>query len=256
MEAITASGVSKEFRVPTARRHSTLKETLVRRLRFAGDHSSKLRALNDISFSVKHGETLGIIGNNGSGKTTLLRLLAGVFRPTAGTVQLDGAVAPLLGLGIGFHPDLTGRENVRIDALLLGLSPKEIRERMDEIIAFAELEGFIDAPLRSYSSGMVVRLAFSVAVCVNPDILLLDEVLAVGDQAFARKCLRSIENFRRQGKTIVLVTHDGKAVTEFCDVAMWLDHGEIKMFGDPLEVVNRYYVEVVAPAEPREPAVV
>ena len=250
MDAICVSAVSKVFRVPNGHRQGTLKESLIRRLTFQNTQgSSKLQALRDVTFSVKHGQTLGIIGSNGSGKTTLLRLLAGVFSPSEGAIQIDGAVAPLLALGVGFHPDLTGRENIRIDALLLGLSPRDVDERMDGIVAFAELEDFIDAPLRSYSSGMIMRLAFAVAVCVDPDVLLLDEVLAVGDEAFGRKCLRSITEFRNKGKTIVLVTHDGRAVVEWCDVAIWLDHGRIRMFGNPKEVVDAYYIDSLTPVE-------
>lgn len=183
---------------------------------------------------------LGIIGRNGSGKTTLMRLLAGVFPPDSGMIALDGALAPLLALGAGFHPDLTGLENARLELLVLGFTPKEALAKMDAIVEFSELESFVEAPVRTYSSGMLMRLAFAVAVCVDPDILLLDEVLAVGDELFAQKCLMCIENFKDRGKTIVLVSHNTGIIERWCDKVLWLDRGRVKMFGAPQDVVPAY----------------
>ena len=170
-----------------------------------------------------------------------MRLLSGVYAPDEGRIEISGTLAPLLSLAVGFHPDLSGRENARIELMILGFSPKQIQQRMDQIIDFAEIGEFIDAPVRTYSTGMMMRLAFAAAVSVDPDVLLLDEVLAVGDAAFAEKCLARIDDFRERGKTIVLVTHSAQLVRERCDVAMWLDRGKVAAFGDPIEVTDAYY---------------
>ncbi len=240
-DAITVTNVGKAFRYIAHARSSTLKDALVKRLFLPEDQRQQtVQALSDITLAVEHGKMLGIIGRNGSGKTTLLRLLAGVFQPDSGRIVLDGALAPLLALGAGFHPDLTGRENARMELLVLGFPRSVAEAKMDAIIAFSEIDNFIDAPVRTYSSGMLMRLAFAVAVCVDPDILLLDEVLAVGDDLFAQKCLTCIENFKDRGKTIVLVSHNTGVIERWCDSVLWLDRGKIKMFGDPSEVVQAY----------------
>ena len=240
IDAIQVRGVSKRFQFPSVPRRATLKDLAVRTLRFERGVSI-VDALRDVNFSVEPGSMLGIFGRNGSGKTTLMRIMAGILHPDEGEVHIKGTLAPLLALGIGFHPDLTGREGARIELLSLGLSRAKVRSLMDEIIAFSEIGEFVDAPVRTYSTGMVMRLAFSVAICVDPDILLLDEVLAVGDEAFAQKCLSCISDFRNRGKTIALVTHNSAIVEAWCDVALWLDQGQVAAFGDPKTVISAYH---------------
>ncbi len=197
-------------------------------------------ALTDVSFEVAPGETVGIIGSNGSGKSTLLKLLAGIVRPTRGDVDVRGRLAALLELGAGFHPELSGRENVEIAGLLLGLSKAEIARRFDDIVRFAELEEFLDAPLRTYSSGMAVRLGFSIAAHSDPDVLLVDEVLAVGDEAFSHRSLEKFSEFEKAGKTILLVSHDLSLVAARCGRAIWLDGGRLVADGPAAETVARY----------------
>jgi ABC-type polysaccharide/polyol phosphate transport system ATPase subunit len=197
-------------------------------------------ALRDVSFTVDHGETFGIIGRNGSGKSTALKLIAGVTAPTEGEVFVVGRVSPLIELGAGFHPDLTGRENIRLNASILGMSSREINEQFDSIVAFAELAEFIDTPIKRYSSGMYGRLGFAVAVHSNPDLLLVDEVLSVGDTFFQEKCLAKMHEFKDKGITIVLVSHSPALVTSFCDRAIWLDHGHLMAEGSATQVVERY----------------
>lgn len=240
MHAIEVENVSKRFHYIALEKHLTLKEAVVKRLFRQRTEARTVEAVRGVTFSVQKGQMLGIIGRNGSGKTTLLRVLAGVYRPDGGTFRIVGSFTPLLALGVGFHPDLTGRENARVELLMLGLSPKEIDARMDEIIEFSELGDFIDAPLRTYSTGMGMRLAFSAAVSIDPDVLLLDEVLSVGDEAFSEKCLSRIDDFRARGKTIVLVTHQADTVKNRCDAALWLDAGRVAAFGSPTEVVDAY----------------
>ncbi len=197
-------------------------------------------ALKDVSFRVEHGETFGIIGRNGSGKSTALKLIAGVTAPTSGEVFVVGRVSPLIELGAGFHPDLTGRENIRLNASILGMSSREVDEQFDSIVEFAELAEFIDTPIKRYSSGMYGRLGFAVAVHSNPDLLLVDEVLAVGDMFFQEKCLAKMREFKASGMTIVLVSHSVDLVTEFCDRAIWLDHGQMMAEGPAEDVVAEY----------------
>jgi ABC-type polysaccharide/polyol phosphate transport system ATPase subunit len=197
-------------------------------------------ALTDINLSVERGESLGIIGPNGAGKSTLLRIVGRLARPTRGTVTVSGRLSPLLELGAGFHERLTGRENALLNAVLLGLTKREALERMDAIIDFAELHEFIDEPMHTYSSGMYVRLGFSVAVHVDADILLVDEVLAVGDAEFQQKCFRHVERLRERGVTIVLVSHDLEAVQRFCDRAILVEHGRIAAEGPPCAVIESY----------------
>jgi ABC-type polysaccharide/polyol phosphate transport system ATPase subunit len=201
-------------------------------------------ALKGVSFDVVKGKTFGIVGRNGSGKSTMLKLIAGIGKPTAGTVRVQGRVSALIELGAGFHPEISGRENVYINGLMLGLSRREIASRFDEIVRFAELEEFIDAPVKTYSSGMYMRLGFAVAINVDPDVLLVDEVLAVGDETFTHKCLDKFAEFRRRGRTLLLVTHSLDLVTRFCDEALWLDAGVAKAQGDPKRVIDAYLMDV------------
>ncbi len=204
-------------------------------------------ALKDVSFRVEPGQSMGVIGGNGAGKSTLLSLVAGLSLPNEGRVSVNGKVAALLQLGSGFHPDLTGRENVRLNASLLGLSRKRTEECFDAIVEFSGIGDFIEEPIRTYSSGMNMRLAFSVAIHVDPDILIIDEVLAVGDQDFQTKCYEKIRGFKRAGKTLLFVSHALQTVSELCDQALWLHHGEAMMLGTPDEVLTAYSSTSVTP---------
>jgi ABC-type polysaccharide/polyol phosphate transport system ATPase subunit len=200
----------------------------------------KFHALREISFAIHHGESVAVIGHNGAGKSTLLNLTTNLCRPDRGHVEVHGRIAALLDLGAGFHPDLTGAENVRTNAALLGLSRREVRDKFDEMVAFSEIGDFINEPLRTYSSGMVMRLAFSVAVCVDPDILIIDEVLGVGDMAFFAKCQERIMQFRHAGKTILCVSHSTATLKDLCNRAIWLDHGRMIDDGPLARVVDAY----------------
>jgi ABC-type polysaccharide/polyol phosphate transport system ATPase subunit len=237
--AVDVAGISKRFRFPSTARQATLKDLVARRVRVEGRYGI-VDALDDVTFSVARGQTLGVIGENGSGKTTLLRILAGITKPDRGEVRLRGSVAPLLGLGTGFNPYLTGRENALIELLTLGMSRREAKSRLDDVIEFSELAEFIDAPMRTYSTGMSMRLAFAAATRVDPEILLVDEVLAVGDERFAAKCTAWLDDFRRRGKTAILVTHSTAAVATHCDAALWLADGRVAAYGDRLHVVRAY----------------
>ena len=197
-------------------------------------------ALKDVSFEVPHGEAFGIIGSNGSGKSTLLKCLAGILTPDKGSLVSHGRVAALLELGAGFHPDLSGRENIGLNGAILGMTRKEIANKFDDIVGFAGLEQFIDTPVKNYSSGMVVRLGFAVAISVEPEILIIDEVLAVGDEEFQQRCFQKIEQFRREGRTIVFVSHGLGQVSQFCHRALWLEKGEVQTIGPAYEVVSEY----------------
>lgn len=203
-------------------------------------HHERFYALRGATFRIDHGESVALIGHNGAGKTTLLSLLAGVAFPDSGRIQVNGRIAALLELGSGFHPDLTGRENVYLNAALLGLTKRQVDERYDEIVEFSGVGEFMDATLRTYSSGMVMRLAFAVAANVDPDILIIDEVIAVGDRNFQLKCLEKIHEFRAKGKTMVCVSHASTTIQELCDRALWLDHGEIMLDGPIGDVVAAY----------------
>ena len=205
-------------------------------------------ALRQVSLVVNDGEVLGIIGRNGSGKSTLLKLIAGVFLPTHGRVCVRGTVAPLIELGAGFHPDLTGRENILLNGLLLGVPKSEIQLREERIIEFAELGDFIDSPVKQYSSGMFMRLAFAIAIEVDPDVLLVDEILAVGDAEFQAKCEGRLEKFRDQGKTIIVVSHNAEIVHRFCSRVVLLDHGEMVIDGPTGDVLKRYETLLFHPA--------
>lgn len=238
MNALEVRNVSKRFRI-YREKHDTLKEAVLfgRRGTFY-----ELWALKDVSFNVGAGETLGIIGENGSGKSTLLKIFAGILKPEKGQIVVNGKVSALLELGAGFHPDLTGRENIYLNGAILQLSKKAIDQKFDEIVAFAELEDFIDQPVKSYSSGMYARLGFAIAVNVNPDILLLDEVLAVGDQFFQSKCYEKINQFQRDGKAMVFVSHDLDSVEKICDRVIFLKDGAIVDEGAPSKVSRSYRV--------------
>jgi ABC-type polysaccharide/polyol phosphate transport system ATPase subunit len=205
-----------------------------------GSRPERFQALRGVSFQIGRGEAVAIVGHNGAGKSTLLNLVTGVCRPRSGRIAIDGRVAALLELGSGFHPDLTGIENVRINAALLGLSRQETRDRFDEIVDFANIGEFINEPLRTYSSGMMMRLAFSVAVNVDPDILVVDEVLGVGDEAFSIKCVERIKNFRRAGKTLLCVSHALTTLEQLCERAIWLDHGQVAKDGPIRPVLDAY----------------
>jgi ABC-type polysaccharide/polyol phosphate transport system ATPase subunit len=245
---IVVDRVSQRFRV-SAQPYRTLKDLVVARRRMS---ATEVWALRDVSLRSDPGEALGLVGRNGSGKTTLLRLMSGIFRPTSGRVAVDGRVGSLLELGAGFHPDFTGRENVYLNGSIHGLSRKRIREVMDEIVAFAELERFIDLPVRTYSSGMYMRLGFSVAAHIQADVLLLDEVFAVGDEDFQRKCFGKIAEFKRRGGTIVFVSHDAQAVERLCDRAVLLRQGELAFDGPTREAIARYRQILAEERNPQE----
>ena len=235
---IRAENVSVKYRVPHER-ISTFKEYAIRALQRRVTYD-EFFALHDVSLDVKASEVFGVIGRNGAGKSTLLRVISRVMRPTGGRVWRQGRVAPLLELGGGFHPELTGRENVFLNGALLGHSRAEMARRFDEIVEFAELQDFIDTPLRSYSSGMAARLGFAVATAVQPDVLIVDEVLSVGDERFQQKCSARIDRFRSDGATILLVSHNATLVQTLCDRAVWLDKGRVKVVGPAAEVVSSY----------------
>ncbi|MBU6954389.1 ABC transporter ATP-binding protein [Hahella sp. HN01] len=209
-------------------------------------------ALRDVSFEIKRGETVGIVGRNGSGKSTLLQIICGTLSPTEGTVEINGRIAALLELGAGFNPEFTGRENVYLNAAVLGLSQREVDERFDDIAAFADIGQFIDQPVKTYSSGMVVRLAFAVAINVDPEILVIDEALSVGDELFQRKCFSRIEAIRDSGATILFVSHSGSTVVELCDRAILMDSGERLAVGKPKQIIGSYQKLLYAPVDKRE----
>ena len=244
--AIALHDVTKLYRRYAYRRQfSTLKSALLKgSLASELEPREVLRAVDGVSLQVAAGTTLGLIGRNGSGKSTLLKLVAGITKPTTGTVDVRGRISALIELGAGFHPEISGRENIFINGVMLGLTKREIAKRFDEIVEFAELEDFIDSPVKTYSSGMYMRLGFAVAVHVEPDVLLVDEVLAVGDEGFSLKCLDRFADFKRRGKTIVLVTHGLGLVERYCDEAVWVDTGRIRGRGDPRRVVHAYTTDV------------
>ncbi len=236
MVAVEVRDIWKKFRLYHDKAYS-LKERLI----FWGrQKADDFWALKGVSLSVPRGTTVGLIGRNGSGKSTLLKIISRILYPTHGEVKVNGHVSTLLELGAGFHTDFTGRENIFLNASILGLNRKETKKRLDDIIAFAELEDFIDNPIRNYSSGMYMRLGFAVAVHVDPDILLIDEVLAVGDLAFKEKCLAKIRELQKRGTTIILVSHAPKQVQELCDMAVWLDRGQVRLMGPAGEVAQAY----------------
>lgn len=236
--AISVKNLSKTFKLPHEKQ-STVKGALLNV--FSGKKSyEEQHVLKDISFDIQKGEFFGIVGRNGSGKSTLLKLLAGIYFPDQGTVDVEGKLTPFIELGVGFNPDLTGRENVFLNGALLGFNRKEMTDMYDEIVEFAELGKFMDQKLRNYSSGMQVRLAFSIAIRAKSDILVLDEVLAVGDEAFQQKCIDVFENYKSNKQTIVLVTHDMNTIRRFCSKAVLIDEGKILEIGKPNVIANRY----------------
>src|SRR5947199_5255632 len=245
MTAIELVGVSKVYRRYGGRHFSTLKSALLQRSILRDlQPSETFPALKEVSFSVPKGSTYGVIGRNGSGKSTVLKLVAGITKPTSGTVRVRGRISALIELGAGFHPEISGRENVFINGIMLGLTKQQIQARFDEIVDFAELRDFIDAPVKTYSSGMYMRLGFAVAIHVDPDVLLVDEVLAVVDEAFTHKCLDKFAEFKRRGKTVLIVTHSLGLVERFCDEVVWLDRGRVAGEGDPRRIVDAYLTSI------------
>ncbi len=235
MSAVVVEHVTKTFRSPSAS-SNTLKDRVVRK----SGARERFTALEDVSLTVNEGESIALIGSNGSGKSTLLKLIAGILYPDTGTIACPQRLSALLELGAGFHPDLTGRENVFLNAALLGLTSKETRDRFDDIVGFADLGKFIDAPVRNYSSGMYARLGFAVAVNTRPEVLLVDEVLAVGDEVFQRRCIQRMNDLRASGVTIITVSHGVQGLREFCDRVIWLDHGRVKQDGNSSDVIDEY----------------
>jgi len=249
--AIELENVTRVYQKYSARhRFQTFKSALVKGDLFRSMKADELvMAVDAINLQVEKGMTFGVIGENGSGKSTLLKLVAGIAKPSSGWLKVEGKISALIELGAGFHPEISGRENVYINGIMLGLSKKEISRKFDEIVRFAELEDFIDAPVKTYSSGMYMRLGFSVAINVNPDVLLIDEVLAVGDAAFVPKCLDRIDDFRRRKKTILFVSHDLATVEKICDKVAWMKCGKIQMLGEPKRVVDAYLQDIAAMQE-------
>jgi ABC-2 type transport system ATP-binding protein len=233
---ITFDHVTKKFSLQA---HKTFKEFLPA-LFLGQETKNNFTALSDISFTVNRGETIGIIGPNGSGKSTILKLIAGVMTPSSGTVTVNGKVSPLIELGAGFHPELSGRENIRLNAAILGLGQKAIDQKMQAIIDFSGLAEFIDQPIKHYSSGMYTRLGFSIAINVDTEILLVDEILAVGDQDFQQKCLAKMEEFKKQGITIIFVSHSPESIKAFCQKAIYLNHGQIITYGPSVKTCQKY----------------
>lgn len=251
MNAIEVENVSKLYKkFAHKKQFQTLKSALLGANLFETMQAREtFSALKNVNCAIAKGSMFGIIGSNGSGKSTLLKLIAGISKPTYGKIVSHGKISALIELGAGFHPEISGRENIFINGIMLGLSRKAITERFDDIVRFAELEDFIDQPVKTYSSGMFMRLGFAVAVNVDPDILLIDEVLAVGDEAFAHKCLDKINDFKKRKKTMVLVTHGMSMVETLCDSAMWLKKGEVMKIGDPRLVCGAYLMDVEAKEE-------
>src|SRR5689334_22916802 len=247
--SISVQGVSRAYRRYHADRPWTLQEALTRGLR--GLRAAEVFwALRDVTFTIAPGRMAGVVGPNGAGKSTLLRLVGGVGRPDTGRIQVNGRMGALLDLGAGFHAELTGRENVYISGVISGLTRSEIRRQFDSIIDFAELAAFVDSPLRTYSSGMIMRLAFAVAAHIEPEILLIDEVLSVGDLAFQEKCLRRIADFKAQGCTILLVSHNINEVERLCDEVIWLRTGHLVAHGPTAEVTAEYIEQMTHLADP------
>ncbi len=248
--ALVIDNLTKHFQKRSKRNEiTTVKSEIVRILtgkRKVIEPATRIEALKGVSLTVPRGATMGIVGRNGSGKSTLLKLVTGIYTPSSGSIQVNGRISALLELGAGFHPDFTGRENILINGIILGMSRNEVKSRVDEIIEFAELGDFIDEPVRTYSSGMFMRLAFAVATHVDPDILIIDEILSVGDEHFGRKSSAKMNEFRQSGKTILFVTHDLGRIETWCDSAVWIDGGRTRMVGDPRQVVAAYRQAVSA----------
>lgn len=246
MVVIDVENVTRIYQKYSSRhRFKTFKSSFVK-----GDFFKALKpdelvtALDNVNFKIHEGTTFGVIGENGSGKSTLLKIITGIAKPTSGRVSVQGKVSALIELGAGFHPEISGRENIFINGIMLGLSKKEIASKFDDIVRFAQLEEFIDAPVKTYSSGMYMRLGFSIAINVNPDVLLIDEVLAVGDAAFVPKCLDRIDDFRRRKKTILFVSHDLSTVEKICDQVLWLKEGKMQMISEPKRAIDAYLQDI------------
>lgn len=248
--AVVVENLSKRYYLYHADRPWTLHEALARGLRRL-QPAKRFWALRDISFSVAPGRVVGLVGPNGSGKSTLLRLIGGVGRADGGQVRVNQRVTGLLDLGTGFHPDLTGRENVFVNGVISGLTRRDVMERFDSIVAFAELEEFIDNPIRAYSTGMQMRLGFAIAIHARPELLLIDEILSVGDHSFQRKCLERIARFKAEGCTILIVSHDTGQIREFCDEAIWLSAGRLVLHDSPELVVDQYIAAADAATDQR-----
>jgi lipopolysaccharide transport system ATP-binding protein len=237
-DAVIFESVSVSYRVPKEKL-SGIKEFAIRWLQRRLQYD-QFWALQEINFGVHQGEVFGVIGRNGAGKSTLLKIIARILQPTRGRMISRGRIAPFLELGAGFHPELTGRENIFLNGALLGFSRKEMTSHLDEMIAFAGIGDFIEAPIRTYSTGMIARLGFSVATTMRPDILLIDEVLSVGDVSFQAKCIERMNNFRDRGTTIIFVSHDMNVIRSFCERAIWVDYGQVKAIGNAEDVVQDY----------------
>ena len=251
MNVIEVNDVSKKFRLGATTGDLRDRFSSLFSRRPPEKATNDFWALRDISFNVAEGESFGIIGHNGSGKSTLLKLITGIYTPTSGTFKTRGRVSALIEVGAGFHPDLTGRENVYLNGSVMGLKKREIDKKFDEIVAFSELEQFIDTPVKRYSSGMYMRLGFAVAAHVDPDIVLVDEVLAVGDESFQQKCMKRMHDLRREGKTIVFISHSMDAISALCQKVMLLSHGEMLTIGEPKDVVTAYRVSLAADRDRR-----
>jgi ABC-type polysaccharide/polyol phosphate transport system ATPase subunit len=251
MYAIELDHVSRIYQKYSSRhRFQTFKSAIVKGSLFGSIKPDELvTAVDDISLQIENGQTFGLIGENGSGKSTILKMVAGIAKPSSGRISVKGKISALIELGAGFHPEISGRENVYINGIMLGLTRNEIKQKFDEIVRFAELEEFIEAPVKTYSSGMYMRLGFSIAINVNPEVLLIDEVLAVGDAAFVPKCLDKIDDFRRRKKTILFVSHDLSTVAKICNKVAWLKNGKIRMIDEPKRVVDAYMQDVTEEQE-------
>jgi ABC-2 type transport system ATP-binding protein len=245
--AIKVVGVKKTFKLPHEKQ-SSLKGVVINVFKGGSRSYEKQQALKDISFEVKEGDFFGIVGRNGSGKSTLLKLLAGIYSPDSGSIQINGKLTPFIELGVGFNPELTGRENIFLNGALLGFNRNEVKAMYNDIVEFAELERFMEQKLKNYSSGMQVRLAFSIAIRARSDILLLDEVLAVGDAAFQQKCFNYFEDLKQQKKTVVFVSHDMSAIRRFCNSAIYLNSGNLTMHGKPSKIADEYVDENIESA--------
>ncbi len=252
MKIITLDNISKRYRLSQLGARSFREDFMRLFARNGSGSTDEFFALREINLEIEAGETVGFIGANGSGKSTLLKLLARIVYPTYGKLNVRGSVASLIEVGAGFHPELTGRENIFLYGSIMGMRQSDVRAKFDRIVEFAEIERFIDTPVKRYSSGMYVRLGFAVAAFINPHILLVDEVLAVGDAAFQSKCLQRIEELRRNGMTIVFVSHDMAAVERLCSRVFLLEHGQLKTEGEPREVINQYYDALGLPPEERQ----
>jgi len=246
LAVIEVANVTQKFRV-IHERPDTLRELFSKFFRHRTQFHD-FEAVSNVSFTVRRGEMVGLIGRNGSGKSTLLKMIAGVYKPSAGRVEVRGTIAPLIELGAGMHHELSGRENILLNGLLMGHSKREMRRREEKIIEFADIGDFIDAPVKQYSTGMYMRLAFAVATEIDPEILVIDEILAVGDMSFQAKCFRRLKDFRKSGKTILIVTHSMSEITDNCDRAILMDKGRMLIDGPPEEVVELYTARSARPA--------